>query len=112
MAICTNGLATYVDRVVEAHDLHGFFEIVRGRTSVEDTKPTMVRELLDTLAGRPAIVIGDRIDDIEAAHSNGLRAIAAGYGYGNSDALIAVDAVARSLRDVPGLVHSFASHRI
>jgi phosphoglycolate phosphatase len=106
MAICTNGPQTYVERVVSAHNLRRFFDRVRYRRSSADTKVAMVRELLDQLSARPAIVVGDRRDDVEAAHQNGLRVVAVTYGYGSPDELKNADALAASPSELPGLVKS------
>ncbi len=106
MAICTNGPQNYVERVMGVHGLEAFFDTVRYRKFDHDSKPLMARELLERMASRPAIVIGDRQDDIEAAHQNGLLAIAATYGYGVAEELKAADAAAASPSDLPDLVRS------
>jgi phosphoglycolate phosphatase-like HAD superfamily hydrolase len=53
-------------------------------------------------------VIGDRLADIEAAHENGLRAIAADYGYGTDAEIASADRVAQSVLDIPRLVAELA----
>jgi phosphoglycolate phosphatase len=106
MAICTNGPQDYVERVITTHALGAFFDAVRYRQSAQDNKPLMVRELLGRLSSRPAIVIGDRHDDVEAAHHNGLYAIAATYGFGAPHELQPADAAATSPADLPALVRS------
>ena len=109
MAICSNGRHVYVERVLAAHDLGGYFDAVRHRVSERDTKPGMVGELLARLHSRPAIVIGDRHDDVEAAHQNGLAVIAASYGYGRNGELTGADAVAAAPLELPDLVQSLLS---
>lgn len=104
IARCTNGPTGYVRRVVESQGLGRSFDASRYRTSAADTKPAMVRSILGELDGRPAVVIGDRLADIEAAHDNGLRAIAAGYGYGTDAEMASADRAARSMPDIPALV--------
>ena len=106
MPLCSNGRHAYVSRVLAVHGLEPFFAVVRHRESARDNKLSMVRELLGHLESRPALVIGDRADDIEAAHQNGLRAIAATYGYGTAEELTKADAVARSPSELPGLVRN------
>jgi phosphoglycolate phosphatase len=104
MALCSNGPQDYVERVMTVHNLQAFFDAVRCWRSAPDSKPRMVRELVERLESRPVIVIGDRGDDIQAAHQNGLWAIAAKYGYGAVEELEAADAAAVSLSDLPHLV--------
>ncbi len=106
MALCSNGPRDYVERVMTVHGLDTFFDVVRCWRSAQDSKPSMVRELVERFENWPAIVIGDRSDDIQAAHENGLWAIAAQYGYGTVEELEAADAAAVSLLDVPHLVRS------
>ena len=106
MALCSNGPQDYVERVMTVHGLDTFFDAVRCWRSAMDNKPSMVRELAEHLESRPAIIIGDRGDDIQAAHENGLWAIAAKYGYGTVEELEAADAAAVSVSDLPHLVRS------
>jgi phosphoglycolate phosphatase len=109
MALCSNGPQDYVERVMTVHGLQTFFDAVRCWRSALDSKPRMVRELVGRLESRPVIVIGDRGDDIQAAHQNGLWAIAAGYGYGAVEELEAADAVAVSPSDLPHCVRLLLS---
>jgi phosphoglycolate phosphatase len=108
IVLCTNGPTGYVRRVVESQELGRFLDASRNRKSAADTKPAMVRSILAELDGRPSVVIGDRLADIEAAHDNGLLAIAAGYGYGTDAEMAAVDRVAKSPLDIPRLVIELA----
>jgi phosphoglycolate phosphatase-like HAD superfamily hydrolase len=104
MAICSNGPRAYVERVVTTQGLRPLFDLVRYRMEADRDKSGMVGEILGRLGARPAIVIGDRRDDVEAAHANGIHAIAAGYGYGPPEELVEADAWARSPAHLPSLV--------
>ncbi len=106
LAICSNGPRNYVERVLNAHGIAAFFTVVRYRRSAEDTKTGMVRELLQQLQAGPALVVGDRIEDVEAAHRNGLPAIAAAYGYGPPEERAAAEVQANSPAELPGLVRA------
>jgi phosphoglycolate phosphatase len=104
LAICTNGPQYYAERIIQVNNLARFFDQIRYWQSEEDTKTSMVRELLAKLDARPAILIGDRRHDFEAAHKNGLIAVAATYGYGKQDELREADAAAASPAELPDLV--------
>ncbi len=65
----------------------------------------MVQGLLAQLTGRPAVVVGDRGEDVRAARENGLHAIAATYGYGSAEELAGAVAAAGSASEVATLVH-------
>jgi phosphoglycolate phosphatase len=104
MAICTNGVASYVEPVVRLHGLDAFFDEVRHIRSPGDTKSGMVGELLARFGGGRTIVIGDRQHDIDAARDNGVLSIAAAYGYGPPEELAAANASALSPEDLPKIV--------
>jgi phosphoglycolate phosphatase len=106
MALYSNGLQEYVEHVANTLEIMPFFDAVRCPVSSMDSKPSMIRELLGMLPSRPAIVIGDRYDDIKAAHENDLLAIAVKYGYGKPEELVESDAEIASPSDLPNLVHS------
>ncbi len=105
LAICSNGSDPYVDTVLSSHDIAHFFDHVRYRMSTKDTKPLMVQGLLAHLNGRPAVVVGDRQEDVDAARENGLQAIAATYGYGSPEELSGATAAAKTVSELVTLVH-------
>ena len=49
-------------------------------------------------------MIGDRIFDIRAAHTNGIRCLAAGWGYGPPEECAQAEAVAATPADVAAIV--------
>jgi len=96
LAICSNGPEPYVRAVLEGCAIAGFFEAIRFRRDDDADKSQMLHDLL--AAARPLIrgpgaVVGDRWDDVEAAHANGLAAIGAGWGYAASGELDEADIV-------------------
>jgi len=93
LAICSNGPEVYVRTVLEAKQLRGFFDAVRWREDADSTKSGMIRDVLRRLGARPAVLIGDRRDDVEAARSNGVFSIGAAYGYGRAGELDEADAL-------------------
>ena len=60
-------------------------------------------ELIGILAkGRTsAAVVGDTHGDVEAAHENGLPAVAVTYGYGNKQMLENADVIVKSAEEIP-----------
>jgi len=91
LGICSNGPEDYVTTVLAAKDLARFFDAVRWRQQGDATKTEMVRDLLNALRARPAVLVGDRHDDVEAAHANGIPVIGAAYGYGRAGELDEAD---------------------
>lgn len=111
LAICSNGPDDYVDEVLDAHDLRGFFRLVRCRGTRYSGKAEMLGEILGRIAARPAIVVGDRDDDMSAAHAHGAFAIGAAYGFAAAGELDGADAVVSALIEVPEFVARLASRR-
>jgi phosphoglycolate phosphatase len=104
LVLCSNGTRPYIELVLECHGLAKYFSRVRFPRAAEDSKPAMVRELINQFGALHTIVIGDRQDDIEAARTNGVRAIGAAYGYGSAAELTGADAVAATPAELPDLI--------
>jgi phosphoglycolate phosphatase len=51
-----------------------------------------------------AWMIGDRSFDIDAAHANNLRCLAAGWGYGSAEEFAQAEVIAPTPADVSALV--------
>ncbi len=109
LAICSNGPQSYVECVAHSHGLAPFFDLLRWRRPEDEGKPQMVRDLLAHFCRPPALVIGDRGDDVRAAHENGLRAIASRYGFGTEEELAPADASVASPAELPGVVRTLLS---
>jgi phosphoglycolate phosphatase len=107
LAICTNGLKPYVDAVVERCRLDRFFHLVRHLEPGDRGKSQMVADVLRRMADRQAVVVGDRADDVRAAHENGLPAIGVTYGMGAASEVAQADALAASPADLQALVERF-----
>jgi phosphoglycolate phosphatase len=107
LAICTNGLKPYVDAVFERCRLERFFDLVRHLEAGDTGKVAMVADVLARLPQRPGVVVGDRGDDVRAAHENGLPAIGVTYGMGGAGEVEKADAFAGSPSELPGLVREF-----
>lgn len=101
MAVCSNGPDVYVRTVLEAHDLLKFFDLVRWRAEEDTGKPQMVADLLRELRSRPAVIVGDREDDVAAARANGIMVIGATYGYGDRGEVAGADALIDDVSDLP-----------
>ena len=95
MAICSNGSRNYVECVLTGMGLKPYFDAVRYRREEDCDKSQMLHDLLAEMAAtaQRGVVIGDRYDDIEAAHANGLLALGAAYGYGEEEELVHADGV-------------------
>ena len=100
LATCSNGSVPYVDEALDAHGLRPFFQVCRCIGQGYDGKTAMVRDIMEHLAARPAVVVGDREGDIRGAHANGALAIAAAYGFGPPEELEDADASVRGAEEI------------
>ena len=101
MALCTNGDREYVSLVLKAHRLERFFDLVRFRLPGDSGKMGMVRDILERVPDRPAILIGDTRTDVQAGNENGIPVIAVTYGYGKGEELRGAHRTADRPSDVP-----------
>jgi phosphoglycolate phosphatase len=85
LAVVTNKPVLATKKILEALSLAEFFTVVVGGDSVAKRKPDpapvleAARQLGVDVAG--AIMVGDNIHDVEAAHAAGMRCVAVSYGY-------------------------------
>jgi len=105
MALCTNGDREYVDLVVKAHGLDRFLDFVRFRRPEDRGKTEMVRDILERISDRPAILVGDTISDVNAGIENGIPVVAVTYGYGKEE-LYGAHQIADTPSDVVGHVRT------
>lgn len=84
LALCSNGSRDYIDAVLGACGVSDRFRYVVGREPGK-SKIDHVREIMRAVAGSFGIVVGDRLQDLEAARANGLLSIGVTYGYGKNE---------------------------
>ena len=77
----------YIDRILEHFDIKHFFEGVYGSEldGTRSIKSELLRHIFDELMLIPdeTVMIGDRIQDMEAAKCVGVNSIWVDYGYGD-----------------------------
>jgi phosphoglycolate phosphatase len=80
-------------RVLDHFDISSRFSAVHGPALTDRgcDKADLVAAALEMARARPdaAVMIGDRVDDVRAARRHGVRAVAAGWGYGSHEELVA-----------------------
>jgi len=104
LAICSNGSKIYIDTVLASRGIDRLFDRVRHRRRPEESKPSMAREILEGMPERPAILVGDRRDDLLAARENRIPFIGSTYGFGGEDETEGADALVREAREIPSAV--------
>ena len=106
--VCTSKQQRFAVRILHFFALADLFTAIYGDKaeyashSKVDLLAILLRE--SSLESDSAWMIGDRIYDIEAAHANHIRCLAAGWGYGPAEERAQADAVAATPADVPALL--------
>jgi phosphoglycolate phosphatase len=95
LAVATSKSIEVVEPLLERLDLTRWFDVVEGtgRHELGTDKATIVARALAGLAPTRAFaLVGDREHDVIGAHTHGLTAIGALWGYGSADELTAAGA--------------------
>jgi phosphoglycolate phosphatase len=106
--LCTSKRQNFAERILDLFGLLTLFSAIYGdkpeyaSRSKIDLLGNLLRE--QNLDRATTWMIGDRCFDIEAAHANNLRCVAAGWGYGTPEEHAEADAVAATPADVAALV--------
>ncbi len=85
MCVATLMAEEFSERTLERLGIRGFFDMVcSASTKVPVSKTELVTRCLEGMGRRPeeAVVIGDSVDDLEAARSVGAGFVGVTYGYG------------------------------
>jgi phosphoglycolate phosphatase len=106
--VCTSKQQHFAVRILDLFELTRLFTAIYGDKAefASHSKVDLLASLLreHSLSAETTWMIGDRIFDIQAAHANKLRCLAAGWGYGPAEECAKADAVAAAPTDVAGLV--------
>ena len=102
--LCTVKPEIFARRIVEHFGFASHFLGIFGAdlAGVFDDKAKLLRRLLTTQAldAKEAVMIGDRANDVRAAHANDVRAIGVLWGYGSREELADADALAVTPRNL------------
>jgi len=111
--VCTSKVQHFAIRILDAFQLSPLFTAIYGDKaeytshSKVDLLANLLREqVIDNKSACLASpwMIGDRTFDFDAARANGIRSLAAGWGYGTPEEWAQADALAPTPADVAALV--------
>jgi phosphoglycolate phosphatase len=106
--VCTSKQQHFAARILDLFELSGLFTAAYGDKAeyASHSKVDLLARLLSDhrLAPEAAWMIGDRIHDIHAARANGVRSMAAAWGYGTPAEHAQADAIAATPADIPALL--------
>jgi phosphoglycolate phosphatase len=111
--VCTSKHMRFAVRILDHFGLTPLFNAIYGDRAeyASHSKIDLLARLIaeQSLDGRSAWMVGDRIFDIEAAHANNMRCLFAGWGYGPPGEGEQADEVARTPADVGGRIGKLGS---
>ncbi len=84
-ALLTNAGRGYCIMVLETFDLRDLFDVVRWYEEGDGGKAQRLAEIIETLGGGTAVMVGDRFYDFEAAAQVGCTSIGVSHGFGNEE---------------------------
>lgn len=108
--VCTSKAQVYAERIVAHFELAPYFERVYGPglDGSLSNKAELLAHLIERegIAAADAIMIGDRLHDMLAARSNGVRGLGVLYGFGDLAELMAAGAegTCSEVADIPAAV--------
>jgi phosphoglycolate phosphatase len=108
--VCTSKHEHFAVRILKKFDLAKYFNAIYGDRI--DYASHSKSDLLALILSQNAIdrasvwMVGDRSFDIEAAHANGIRCLAAQWGYGTPQEWAQADAVATTPAEVLKIVRA------
>ncbi|MGN1019137.1 MAG: HAD family hydrolase [Aristaeellaceae bacterium] len=106
LCIASNGTADYLALCQRVFGLEGVFRAVRAAQQGR-TKAGAVADILAEVRPCAAIMVGDRLGDIEAGKANGLPTLCAAYGYGDAGAWAAADQAAENVAELQRRLERF-----
>jgi phosphoglycolate phosphatase len=106
--VCTSKQLHFAVRILDHFELSSLFTAIYGDKAefASHSKVDLLARLLreHSLSPTATWMIGDRIFDIQAAHANKIRCLAAAWGYGPPQEWAQADAIAASPEEVPVLM--------
>ena len=96
LCIASNGTADYLNLCRQVFGLESVFRTVRAAKHGR-SKAQAVADILTELQPCAAIMVGDRMGDMEAGKANGLPTLCAAYGYGDASEWAAADQAAEDV---------------
>ena len=88
LALCSNCGLEYFNEAISYLGIKPYFDYMECNGENNLTKTDLVKKVINEIFPRiKAVVIGDKIHDIEAAQANNIPSIGALYGYGKDEPL-------------------------
>ncbi|MGH1284032.1 HAD hydrolase-like protein [Bacillus toyonensis] len=103
--IASNGLKAYLQAIVSYYALDQWVTETFSIEQIQSlNKSDLVKTILNKYDIKDAVVIGDRLSDINAAKDNGLLAIGCNFDFAQEDELARADIVIDDLMELKGIL--------
>lgn len=106
LCVASNGTAEYIANCQRIFGTEGSFACVEA-SKPDRSKTQAVGEILRRFAPDRAVMVGDRLGDINAGKANGLPTICCSFGYGDETEWAAADQVAGSMEELCAMLEDF-----
>ncbi|OPL19386.1 MAG: hypothetical protein AVO35_10900 [Candidatus Aegiribacteria sp. MLS_C] len=103
MAVCSNAGMDYIRLVTGTLGMAGYFSMMVGKDG-QTSKSDRVAGILEAFGGVPAVMVGDRYHDVQAAKDNDIPSIGCLYGYGGEREMAPADIRVDSPSGIPPAV--------
>lgn len=103
LGICSNAPAWYPELILSHAGLRQLFQFVRTPSRPDETKAMLLCTLWNELHPDQCAMVGDRADDMQAAHAAGFLAIGAAYGWA-PDELQRADVLIHGITEVSSVL--------
>ena len=100
LGVCSNAPAWYPDMILTRAGVRDLFDLVRVPKRSGETKPVMLCDVWNELRPEQCAMVGDRADDMQAAHAGGYFAIGAVYGWAPEELALA-DVCIHDIAEIP-----------
>lgn len=107
LAIVSNGQTEYLELCMDTFHVRPLFKRMQGYTPGK-VKSQLLAGLIAEMQPERAVMVGDRLGDLEAGHANGLLAIAACFGYGNEVEYARADVRCATVAELSDWLYQFA----
>jgi phosphoglycolate phosphatase len=97
LGVATQKPQKLAQTILEAHGLAAYFDVIAGASDNEPLQPgqpgyrsgksEIIAAALQALGDGPAVMIGDRAQDVDGATANGIPCLGAGWGFAEPDEL-------------------------
>jgi phosphoglycolate phosphatase len=106
LAVATSKPRPFAVPLLEALGLSRYFKWIAGPEfdAHMEPKEVTVRDALEHVGGPPAVMVGDRVHDVEGARANGIPVVGVTWGIGDADELNGADAVIAAPSELPDVV--------